>query len=109
MADAPTVDEFQRHLQNELDKTSEIPDPVERERRRLQIESSIQEAIAFMFRWKELQAAGHDPLQLQKAVRLIASMGTVEQREASDGDTCSHCDASLEGDLDFCSSCGKFQ
>jgi len=110
MGDNPTVDEFQRHLQTELEKSEEITDVEERNRRRLQIEAAIQEAIAFRYKWKELKDAGHDPLELQKAVRLVANLDIAQGKTAQQGDSvCKHCDAILEGDLEFCSACGKFQ
>ena len=106
----PTVDEFQRHLQTELEKSEEITDAVERSRRRIQIESAIQEAIAFRYKWKELKDAGQDPLELQKAVRLVANLDIAQSKIAQQGDSvCKYCDSMLEGDLEFCSACGKFQ
>ena len=110
MGEHPTVDEFQRHLQTELDKCEEISDSIERERRRLQVESAIQEAIAFRYRWKELKQAGEDPVELEKAVRLIATSDTIQRKSAQGGGTaCTYCEESLEGDMEFCVSCGKFQ
>ena len=110
MGEHPTVDEFQRHLQTELEKSDEISDPVERDRRRLQIESAIQEAIAFNYRWKELKDAGDDPVELEKAVRLIATSDTIQRKSAqADADNCSFCEEPLDGDMEFCVSCGKFQ
>ena len=110
MGEHPTVDEFQRHLQTELDKCEEISDSIERERRRLQVESAIQEAIAFRYRWKELEQAGEDPVELEKAVRLIATSDTIQRKSAQGGGTaCTYCEEPLEGDMEFCVSCGKFQ
>ncbi len=110
MGDDPTVDEFQRHLQTELEKSEEITDAVERSRRRLQIEAAIQEAIAFRYKWKELKDAGQDPLELQKAVRLVANLDVAQIKTAQQGDSvCKYCDSMLEGDIEFCSACGKFQ
>ena len=47
MAEPSEMENFQRWLQTQLSMTSSIEDPIERERRRLQIESAIREAIAF--------------------------------------------------------------
>ena len=106
----PTVDEFQRHLQTELEKTEEINDSVERERRRIQIESAIQEAIAFKYRWNELKEAGEDPVELEKAVRLIATSDAIQRKSAQGGaNECTFCEEPLDGDMEFCVSCGKFQ
>ena len=110
MGEHPTVDEFQRHLQTELEKSDEINDLIERERRRLQIESAIQEAIAFKYRWKELQEAGENPVELEKAVRLIATSDTIQEKSVQVGaNECSFCEEPLNGDMEFCVSCGKFQ
>lgn len=110
MGDSPTVDEFQRHLQTELEKCDDISDSEEQRRRRLQIESAIQETISFRYKWKELKDAGQDPLELQKAVRLVANLDVAQSKAINQSDAgCKFCEAPLDGDLEFCSACGKFQ
>lgn len=110
MDETPNIDEFQRHLQSLLEKTSEIADLDEQQTRRLQIESSIQEALRFKHKWIELKKAGTNPLKIQETVRLIVSAeamkGTIEGLSSS---KCLHCSASLQGDIEFCAVCGKFQ
>ena len=62
--EGPTLDSFLRHLQTEVEAAREISDRIERDERLLQLESSIQEAIIFANRYKELQNQGVDPLLL---------------------------------------------
>ena len=62
--EGPSLDSFLRHLQTEVEAAAEISDKSEREDRLLQLESSIQEAIIFANRYKELQKQGVDPLLL---------------------------------------------
>ena len=62
--EGPSLDSFLRHLQTEVEAANEIADKSERNIRLLQLESSIQEAIIFANRYKELQNQGVDPLLL---------------------------------------------
>ena len=47
MTESPSVDEFIRHMQAELDACEDIVDKIEREKRQWQIESSLLLAIDF--------------------------------------------------------------
>ena len=105
----PTLDEFQRHLQSELAKCEDIDDAIHRRRRLVQLEAAIQEAIQFQARWRELSAAGVDPITLDKAVRLVARSSGPMDSTTSDGVECIHCSAVLDGEIEFCTTCGKFQ
>jgi len=110
MDETPNLDEFQRHLQSLLEKTSGIIDPDEQQTRRLQIESSIQEALRFQHKWIELKKAGSNPLKIQETVRLIVSAETMKETIGGHSSSkCLHCSASLQGDIEFCAVCGKFQ
>ena len=62
--EGPSLDSFLRHLQTEVEAANEISDKLERNERLLQLEASIQEAIIFANRYKELQNQGVDPLLL---------------------------------------------
>ena len=54
--EGPSLDSFLRHLQTEVESANEIADKSERNGRLLQLEASIQEAIIFANRYKELQS-----------------------------------------------------
>ena len=47
MAEQSDIEKFQRWLQSQLDDVKSIEDAEERERRQIQLESAIQEAINF--------------------------------------------------------------
>lgn len=108
MSDGPTLSEFMRHLQAILDESQEIPDRTERETRQLQIESTIQEAIIFGNRYRELVEHGIDPLRVvQSSERdgIPQHVSKVESLNVGNAH-CSGCGAHLDNDLDFCVSCG---
>ena len=112
MNEEPTVEEFVRHLQVELEKTNEISDAKEREERVWQLEISIQESLAFRQRYADLVESGFDPLIVEKAVRLILSQQETEDIDSvalTAGEICVHCDTKLDAEIEFCAACGKYQ
>ena len=104
----PTVDELIRHLQTELGQADDIADSLDRKRRMLQLETSIQEALSFQQRYKILEDAGIDPIKITEAVRLIQTADTIPSTQSKNNESgwCERCEASLEEDLDFCPACG---
>ena len=104
----PTVEEFIRHLQVELEQCDSIVDYVERQQRQIQIENGIQEALSFQQRHAILENAGIDPLKITEAVRLIKSNKETPKPSQSNSETqwCPKCESSLEDDLNFCPACG---
>ena len=64
MTESPSVDEFIRHMQAELDACEEIVDKNERQKRQWQIESSLLMAIEFSNRFKELSKLGQNPMKI---------------------------------------------
>ena len=112
MNEEPTVEELVRHLQTELEKTTEIDDEKERVNRIWQIEVAIQESLAFRQRYVELVESGIEPVVIEQAVRLILSQKESNEGdfvEQISGDICIHCDAQLDDEIDFCTGCGKYQ
>ena len=110
MTESPTVDEFIRHMQAELDACEDIVDKNERQKRQWQIESSLLLAIEFSNRFKELSKLGQNPM---KIVEALANPNTdsneiAKQVIAIAGGLCPHCGASVDPDLDFCSACGNY-
>ena len=68
MTESPTIDEFIRHMQAELDACEEIVDKNERQKRQWQIESSLLMAIEFSNRFKELSKLGQNPMKIGEAL-----------------------------------------
>lgn len=107
--EGPSLDSFLRHLQTEVEAANEIADKPERNIRLLQLESSIQEAIIFANRYKELQNQGVDPLLLvdpKVQQERPAPPATKGQAILLGSSSCSTCGKLLENDLDFCPACG---
>ncbi len=107
--EGPSLDSFLRHLQTEVEAAKEISDKLERNERLLQLEASIQEAIIFANRYKELQNQGVDPLLLvdpKIQSERPAPPATKGQSILLGSTTCASCGKLLENDLDFCPACG---
>ena len=59
MAEQSDIEKFQRWLQSQLDDVKSIEDAEERERRQIQLESAIQEAINFLTKGKTTIVIAH--------------------------------------------------
>ncbi|MED5273798.1 MAG: hypothetical protein VX865_02320 [Candidatus Thermoplasmatota archaeon] len=107
MAEPSEMENFQRWLQTQLSMTSSIEDPVDRERRRLQIESAIREAIAFRESLKILEELKVSPpfVNSEKSVRSISEAPSNNSK--ADNTMCPICDSDIEQDLGFCTVCGE--
>ena len=109
MSESPSVDEFIRHMQAELDACEDIVDIKERQKRQWQIESSLLLAIEFSTRFKDLSKLGQNPMQIVQALESNeGEIANVAKIIAVAGGLCPHCGATVESDLDFCSSCGDY-
>ena len=109
MSESPSVDEFIRHMQAELDACEDIVDNKERQKRQWQIESALLLAIEFSARFKDLSKLGQKPIQIVQALESNdADIANVAKIIAVAGGLCPHCGATIESDLDFCSSCGDY-
>tara|TARA_B100000424_G_C22849892_1_gene453257 strand:- start:590 stop:928 length:339 start_codon:yes stop_codon:yes gene_type:complete len=110
MTESPSVDEFIRHMQAELDACEEIVDKKERQKRQWQIESSLLLAIEFSNRFKELSKLGQNPLKIVQSLASpdASNANIAKQVIAIAGGMCPHCGAPMDDDLDFCSSCGNY-
>ena len=109
MAESPSIDQFIRHMQAELDSCESIVDVVEREKRQWQIESALMHAIEFNKRYLELSKLGEDPLKIVKALAMN-DPNSAEMKEniiATSG-FCPSCASPMEADLDFCANCGNY-
>lgn len=110
MTESPSVDEFVRHMQAELDACEEIVDKEERQKRQWKIESSLLLAIEFSDRFKELSKLGQNPIQIVQALTMPDGKGAdiAKQVMAIASGMCPSCGTPMETDLDFCSSCGNY-
>ena len=110
MTESPSVDEFIRHMQADLDACEDIVDKIEREKRQWQIESSLLLAIDFANKFKELAKLGQNPIQIVQALATQDpdSAKIAKQVIAIATGLCPHCGATMEADLDFCPSCGNY-
>ena len=110
--EGPSLDSFLRHLQTEVEAANEISDKLERNERLLQLEASIQEAIIFANRYRELQSQGVNPMMLvdpKIQADHPAPPATKSQSILLGAHVCENCGKLLESDLDFCPACGTIQ
>jgi predicted nucleic acid-binding Zn ribbon protein len=110
MSESPSVDEFIRHMQAELDACEDIVDKVERQKRQWQIESSLMMAIEFSERFRELSKLGQNPLEIVQALTMQddANANMAKQVIAIASGMCPTCSAPMEDDLNFCAACGNY-
>ena len=110
MSEAPTIEEFIRHMQAELDTCKEIPDAEERQHKQWQLETSIQQAVIFSNRFKELVRIGKDPLKIVEALSMPDGPSAEEAKQAiaKVGGFCPSCGSTMQDDLNFCANCGEY-
>jgi len=109
MEDESEIDLFIRHLQAELEESSEILDIQARKHRQWQLEISIQEGIKYIKKIEERKILGLDNIFKEKeAVRLIKKKQTKTNKSIEIGDDgfCPKCEAEIKENLGFCESCG---
>ena len=106
MSDTGEMENFQRWLQTQLSLTSTIEDSSERERRRLQIESAIREAISFRESLEMLA-------DLQVSPPFVSSESSVRKisepiaPDAGNNSKCPKCESEVEQELGCCTMCGE--
>ncbi|MBP51239.1 MAG: hypothetical protein CMA68_04090 [Euryarchaeota archaeon] len=107
MSDTSEMENFQRWLQTQLSLTASIEEPSERERRRLQIESAIREAISFRESLEMLADLQVSPpfVSAESSVRKISEPITPDKENISS--RCPKCDSEVEHELGFCTMCGE--
>lgn len=109
MSEGASIDEFMRHLQAILEDAETISDEKERQQRLWQIEATLQEAIIFKNRYRELQEHGIDPLRLiePKQGDPAPPRTTTAEAVMANFSNCQKCSAVMDSDLDFCPKCGQ--
>tara|TARA_B100001996_G_scaffold364618_1_gene333784 strand:- start:685 stop:1032 length:348 start_codon:yes stop_codon:yes gene_type:complete len=106
------VDQFIRHLQAELEETSEILDLQAREHRQWQIEVAIQESLKYLKKIDERKILGLDAMFKEKeAVRIISKKQNITKSNSINHDEegtqiCTKCESEITENLGFCESCG---
>ncbi|MDP6869664.1 MAG: hypothetical protein QGI21_02700 [Candidatus Poseidoniaceae archaeon] len=110
MSESASLDEFIRHLQTELEACENITDKVERQKRMWQVEATLLEAIEFQRKFGELVKIGKEPMKIIEAMTMPekAAPKMTLSAIAKIGGLCPSCGASVESELDFCSSCGEY-
>jgi|TARA_B100001540_G_C15515685_1_gene510161 rRNA maturation endonuclease Nob1 len=109
MNDDTDIEMFLKHMQAELEDTSEILDLQARELRQWQIEVAIQEGLKFLNHVEEKRKLGLKNIFMEReAVRIIKKRNSTETTKINREDTlvCPKCDHEMTENLDFCESCG---
>ena len=105
MAEQSDIEKFQRWLQSQLDDVKSIEDAEEKERRQIQLESAIQEAINFRNLMSLVQDIAPPFVERESSVRVVSDEEVVKE---SSGAFCSSCEKPITPGLDFCTNCGEF-
>jgi rRNA maturation endonuclease Nob1 len=105
----PTLAAFRRWIQHEINELESIPSSSDRDKRLLHLESALQEAIVFETAWNLRIEAEVEPVVETSNVRLVSPPIESSPQNATEMNTCNHCDSELNDDLKFCPSCGEFQ
>jgi len=106
------IDLFIRHLQLELEETSEILDLQAREHRQWQIEVAIQEGLKYLNKIEERKILGLDAMFKEKeAVRVLRKKQKITKSNSINHDEdgnqiCPKCESEITENLGFCESCG---
>ena len=102
----PSLDEFRKWLQSEIREIESLEDGPNVEKRLLQLEMALQEAMAFNAAWNLRTDASITPVIQQKAVRLLSVNPEIDNESGPKG-ICSSCEAEIDDDLPFCPVCGE--
>ena len=104
MKEPSDIERFQRWLQAELSEASAIEDKEEREKRQIQIEIAISEAIKFRQLIDTVKIASPF-IQRDSNVREPSSS---EVKPTVKSGECHSCGAIRNSDIEFCPVCGEF-
>ena len=102
----PSLDEFRKWLQSEIRDIEALEEGPNVEKRLLQLEMALQEAMAFNAAWNLRTDASITPVIQQKAVRLLSVNPEIDNESGPKG-ICSSCEAEIDDDLPFCPVCGE--
>jgi len=103
----PSLEEFRRWLQTEIKEIEAIDMDSNLARRLIQLESALQEAMAFTAAWELRTEAEVVPVVQEKSVRLLSSSDDFSNQSTTQGGICSSCEEEVDEDLPFCPACGE--
>ena len=104
---APSLEEFRRWLQTEIKEIEALDADSSLANRLIQLESALQEAMAFTAAWEIRTESEVIPVIQEKAVRLLSSSDDFTEQPTVSGGICPSCEAEVEDDLPFCPACGE--
>ena len=103
----PSLEEFRRWLQSEIAALeSEESNAFVQDERMLQLETALQEAMAFSAAWTLRVESSVNPSVREKSVRLLSD-GPQPQTKSMNTVKCNSCDAEFDDELGFCPVCGE--
>lgn len=102
----PSLDEFRKWLQSEIREIESLEEGPNVDKRLLQLEMALQEAMAFNAAWNLRTDASITPVIQEKAVRLLSVNPEINNESGPKG-ICSSCEAEIDEDLPFCPICGE--
>ena len=101
----PTLEEIRRWLQTEIREIESLDMDSNLSKRLIQLESSLQEAMAFTAAWEMRTESEVVPVVQEKAVRLLSSSEGFSEQSTVPRGVCSSCEAEVDEDLPFCPAC----
>jgi hypothetical protein len=103
----PSLEEFRRWLQTEIREIEALDSDSLLAKRLIQLESSLQEAMAFTAAWEMRAESEIVPVIQEKSVRLISSSDEFTNKSVKSSGTCPSCEDEIDEDLPFCPACGE--
>ena len=104
---APTLEQFRLWLQAEITEIESLDNDINATNRLIQLETALQEAMAFTAAWEMRTESDVNPVIQEKSVRLLSSSDDFTQHANQKAGECPSCEAVLDDDLPFCPSCGE--
>ena len=104
----PSLETFRKWLQLEIIEAELMPESTDRNKRLIQLESALQESMAFEAAWELRAKAETQITQIETSVRLVSASPNQDNVELKT-DACSSCGEPISAELEFCPSCGDFQ
>ena len=104
---APTLEEFRRWLQAEIDDILNQEQDLNISKRLIQLETALQEAMAFTAAWDMRTESNVKPVIQEASVRLLSSSDDFSTQPSTKTGLCQSCEEIIEDDLPFCPACGE--
>ena len=104
---APTLEQFRLWLQAEISEIEAIENDINASNRLIQLETALQESMAFTAAWDMRTESDVNPVVHEKSVRLLSSSDDFTEQSNQNAGICTSCEESMVEDLPFCPSCGE--